>query len=138
MQADSLRGQWLIVVVADAACDATCERQLYLQRQMREVLGADKDRVDKVWLVTDDGTPRPEVLRAIAQGQAATVLRVPREALARWLQPADGHGLADHFYIVDPMGQWMMREPAQAEPSRMKRDLEKLLRASASWDRAGR
>jgi hypothetical protein len=36
------------------------------------------------------------------------------------------------------MGQWMMREPAQAEPSRMKRDLEKLLRASSSWDREGR
>jgi len=138
VQPSSLRGQWLLVVVADAACDATCERQLYLQRQMREALGADKERLDKVWLITDDGTPRPEVLRAIAQGQAATVLRVPREVLARWLQPADGHTLAEHFYIVDPMGQWMMREPAQAEPSRMKRDLEKLLRASSSWDREGR
>jgi hypothetical protein len=138
VRASTLRGQWLVVVVADAACDTTCERQLYLQRQMREALGADKDRVDKVWLVTDGGTPRPEVMRAISQGEAATVLRVPRDALARWLQPAEGHALADHFYIVDPMGQWMLREPAQADPSRMKRDLDKLLRASASWDRAGR
>jgi hypothetical protein len=138
VRAASLQGQWLIVVASDAACDATCERQLYLQRQMHEALGADKDRVDKVWLVTDDGTPRPEVLRAIHQGQAATVLRVPREALARWLQPADGQAMGDHFYIVDPMGRWMLREPAHAEPGRMKSDLERLLRASASWDRAGR
>jgi hypothetical protein len=134
----SLHGQWLLVVVADAACDRTCEQQLYLQRQLRETLGADKDRVDKVWLVTDDGTPRPEVLQAIAPGQPTTVLRVPREALARWLRPADGHALADHFYIVDPMGQWMLREPPRPEPARMKRDLERLLRASASWDRPGR
>src|SRR4051794_35855782 len=27
----ALQGQWLLVVVADAACDALCERQLYLQ-----------------------------------------------------------------------------------------------------------
>jgi hypothetical protein len=134
----SLHGQWLLVVVGDAACDRTCEQQLFLQRQMREALGADKERVDKVWLVTDDGTPRPEVMRAIAPGQPTTVLRVPREALARWLRPADGHALGDHFYIVDPMGQWMLREPAQPDPARIKRDLERLLRASSSWDRAGR
>jgi hypothetical protein len=36
------------------------------------------------------------------------------------------------------MGEWMMRVPAEPEPSRVKRDLDRLLRASASWDRAGR
>jgi hypothetical protein len=40
--------------------------------------------------------------------------------------------------VVDPMGQWMMRAPADPDPSRLKRDLEKLLRASASWDLPGR
>jgi hypothetical protein len=32
----------------------------------------------------------------------------------------------------------MMRCPAEADPAKLKRDLEKLLRASAGWDRAGR
>jgi hypothetical protein len=134
----SLHGQWLLVVVADAACDAACEKHLYLQRQLRETLGGDKDRLDKLWLVTDTTAPRAEVMAAIAQGQPATVLRVPRDALAGWLAPAAGHALSDHLYIVDPMGRWMMRAPAQVDPARLKRDLEKLLRASASWDRPGR
>ncbi|WP_280154540.1 hypothetical protein [Piscinibacter sp. XHJ-5] len=134
----SLRGQWLLVVVADAACDATCEKHLFLQRQLRETLGADKARLDKVWLIPDGGTPRPEVLQAIAPGQPATVLRVPREALAKWLTPASGRSLADHLYIVDPMGQWMMRVPPDPDPARLKKDIERLLRASASWDRPGR
>jgi len=138
VEAASLRGQWLLVVVADAACDAGCEKHLYLQRQLRETLGGEKDRLDKVWFVTDGGTPRPEVIGAISQGQPATVLRVPRDELAQWLAPAHGHALADHFYIVDPMGRWMMRAPAAVDPARLKRDLEKLLRASASWDRPGR
>lgn len=136
--AETLKGQWLFVVVAGAACDATCERHLYLQRQLRETLGRDKDRLDKVWLVTDTGTPRNDVLQAIAQGGPTTTLRVPREALSAWLAPAAGRALEQHIYIVDPMGEWMMRAPPDADPAKLKRDLERLMRASASWDRAGR
>ena len=134
----SLKGQWLLVAVADAACDALCEQQLYLQRQLRETLGREKDRVDRVWLVSD-AAPIPERLANGVQG--ATVLRVPRAQLGQWLAPDAGHALAEHFYVVDPMGNWMMRFPARmdaAGAAKAKRDLERLLRASASWDEAGR
>jgi hypothetical protein len=139
--AASLVGQWLLVVVADAACDTRCERHLWLQRQLHETLGREKDRVDKVWLVANaDGAaatpPRPEVLRGI--GPQATVLRTDRAALARWLEPESGQALDAHLYVVDPRGDWMMRFPPDVEPARLKRDLERLLRASSSWDRPGR
>ena len=134
----SLHGQWLLIVLADAACDATCERHLYMQRQLHEALGAAKDRLDKIWLITDDGVPPAAVTKAIAQGAPVNVLRAPRSELARWLEPADLHTLAQHLFVVDPMGQWMMRAPADADPSKLKRDLDRLLRASAAWDRAGR
>jgi hypothetical protein len=66
------------------------------------------------------------------------VLRVPREALQGWLAPAPGQGLEHHMAVVDPMGQWMMRVPANPDPAKLKRDIERLLRASASWDQPGR
>lgn len=131
----SLRGQWLLVAVAGGTCDALCERQLYLQRQLREALGREKDRIDRVWLIDDAAPVRPEIAVAL---QGATVLRVPREALARWLEAAPGQTLAAHLHVVDPMGHYMMRFPAPSEPARIKRDLDKLLRASGSWDQAGR
>jgi hypothetical protein len=53
-------------------------------------------------------------------------------------RPAPGHSLEDHLYLVDPRGDWMMRVPVDADPARLKRDIDKLLRASAGWDRAGR
>lgn len=134
----SLRGQWLLVMVGDAACGTTCEAHVYMQRQLREMLGRERDRVDRVWLLTGPGTPRPELLQAAEATGPVTVLRVTPAAVAAWLQPEDGHALEDHLYLVDPMGEWMMRVPADPEPQRVKRDLEKLLRASASWDRAGR
>jgi hypothetical protein len=134
----ALKGQWLLVAVADAACDAVCEQQLYLQRQLRESLGREKERVDRVWIVSD-ATPIPPRLEGALRG--ATVVRVPAEQIAQWLAPSDGHVLADHLYVVDPMGNWMMRFPARmdtAGASRAKRDLDRLLRASASWDKPGR
>lgn len=138
--AASLRGQWLLIVAQPAACDAACERQLYVQRQLREMLGKERRRVDKLWLVAqEDPLPRAEVLAALSQPGAETrVLRVPRERLQAWLKPASGKALADHFYVVDPMGRWMMRAPAAPEPKKFKADLDKLLKASASWDTAGR
>lgn len=134
----ALRHQWLLVSVAPGACDAACQNHLYLQRQMRESLGREKDRLDWVWLVTDD-TPVPAVLQLGLQ--QATVLRVDPQALARWLEPEQGRALTEHLYVVDPMGNWMMRFPAAldtATAAKAKRDLERLLRASASWDTAGR
>jgi len=134
----SLQGQWLLVSVASGACDSVCASHLYLQRQLRESLGREKGRVDWVWVVTDDASPPARLQPALQQ---AEVLRVPREAVAAWLQPAAGQALEAHLYVVDPMGHWMMRMPAGLERSsagRAKRDLERLLRASASWDQAGR
>jgi cytochrome oxidase Cu insertion factor (SCO1/SenC/PrrC family) len=138
--AATLHGQWLLVVAQGADCAAACERQLYVQRQLREMLGKERDRVDKLWLIPDTGSsPRPEVLAAIGQkGAEVTVLRVPPERLKAWLKPAEGQDLASHFYVVDPLGRWMLRAPAEPEPKKLKADLDKLLRASASWDTPGR
>lgn len=134
----SLKGQWLLVTVGGAACDALCEQQLYLQRQLRETLGREKDRLDRVWLVSDTA-PVPDRLSNGLQG--ATVLRMPKAAIAQWLAPAAGHDLDEHFYLVDPLGNWMIRFPARmdaAGATRAKRDLDRVLRASASWDNEGR
>lgn len=137
--AQSLRRQWLLVTVAPASCGTACEQRLYLQHQIHKMLGREKDRLDKVWIVLDDAAPSPALLKGVESGpDPARVLRAPREAVQRWLQPASGQTLEDHFYIVDPHGEWMMRAPVNPEPQRLKRDLERLLRASSFWDTAGR
>ena len=134
----SLEGQWLLVVVAGGACDASCERQLWIQRQLREALGRDKDRLDKIWLIDDAAPPRPETLQAVSAGTPTRVLQVPADALAGWLVPAAGQTREAHMVIIDPLGNWMMRVPADPDPARLKRDIDKLLRASAGWQQPRR
>ena len=136
--ADSLKGQWLLVVAGSGDCDGDCEKLLYLQRQLREMTGRERERIDKVWLVTDTQMPPAALQKAVQDAGAAHILRADAMQVSRWLQPAPGESLASHLYIVDPMGQWMMRAPLRPDPAKLKRDLERLLRASASWDREGR
>jgi hypothetical protein len=138
VEAASLRGQWLLLALGPSDCPAGCQKHLYMQRQLREMLGRERDRVDKLWLVTDTAEVPAELRTALAADPSLQVLRVPRESLAAWLQPEAGHALEDHLYLVDPMGEWMMRMPADAEPARVKRDLDRLLRAASSWDQPGR
>ena len=134
----ALKDQWLLITVAGGACDTRCETNLYFQRQLRESLGKEKERLDRVWLVNDEVAVREALRPALA---ASTVLRVAPAELAKWLEPAAGQRLQDHLYLVDPLGNWMMRFPADMDAeaaAKAKRDLERLLRASSSWDKEGR
>lgn len=133
-----LAGQWLLVVVDGGACAAACEKRLFMQRQLREMTGRERERIDKLWLVIDDAPIAPALQQALEATPGMNIVRMPREAVAEWLRPAPGQRLEDHLYIVDPPGQWMMRQPLDADPSKVKRDIDRLLRASAGWDQPGR
>lgn len=134
----SLKDQWLFVSIGSGQCDSLCEKRLFVQRQLHKILNKDSARVERVWLITDSAIPKPELIQAL---QGATVLKASAEQVATWLEPASGHTLDEHLYVVDPMGRWMMRFPTELNDksvSGMKRDLERLLRASNSWDQPGR
>jgi len=120
-----LRGKWLLVTFDAAACDRYCERKLYFMRQIRRAQGKNEGRVDRLWLLTDGGAPSAELLAAIEGTH-----RAPAAGLAAQF-PAAG-ALADHIYLVDPLGNLMMRYPREPDPSRMLKDLQRLLRVAGA------
>jgi hypothetical protein len=137
-QLTALKGQWLLISVSSGACDEQCQQHLYLQRQILTGLGKDRDRTDWVWLIDDEASVPAAIQPGLAE---AVVLRVPREALAQWLSPQPGKRLSDHWFLVDPQGEWMMRFGPDLDTRQaplVKKDLERLLRAAAGWDKAGR
>jgi cytochrome oxidase Cu insertion factor (SCO1/SenC/PrrC family) len=122
----SLRGKWVLVVLGSPACDATCTTSLYNIRQVRMTTGRERERVERLWLLTEPGEPDPALL---AQHEGLVVRRIAPEHAAQF-EPAEGGRAANHTFIIDPLGNLMMRYPAQPDPSKMKKDLRKLLRAS--------
>ncbi len=128
--AASLRGKWVMLMVAGGDCPTRCVDRLYHLRQVRLTTGKDRDRVARVWLIPD-ATPLSTMLMREYDG--TEMLRADPAELERWLpaatdEPAGSY--AQHIYIVDPLGNLMMRFPVDADPNQTKRDLAKLLRAS--------
>ncbi len=120
---DALRGKWVLVSFDAAACDNYCEKKLYFMRQVRTAQHKNMGRVERLWLVTDAGKPRAELLAAIEGTRIAAL----KDSPAAKEFPGN---LADHIYVVDPNGNLMMRFPRDPDPSKMLKDLQRLLRLS--------
>jgi hypothetical protein len=136
----SLKAQWLLVKVDGGECAQDCQKQLLMLRQFRLMLGKDMDRVDWVWLISDQVPVNPVLSQGLKKDQA-TVLRVDPQVLQAWFAAPQGKLLKDFIFVVDPMGNTMMRLPARfdsAGAAKARRDMEHLLRASLPWDPPGR
>ena len=123
---EAFRGKCVLLTAAPGACDAACAHRLYVMRQVRLTTGKERDRIERVLLLTDQASPAATVL---AEHEGLHVLRTAPAALQRAL-PESQTLAAPSVYVVDPLGNLMMRFPADADPSRMKKDIAKLLRAS--------
>ena len=122
----TLRGEWTLVHMAPAACDDRCRQRLWKMRQVRLTTGKDRERVARVWLVTDAQQPPAALLQEF---DGTVVLRATPAAAREVFEPA-ASASDDHIWLVDPLGNLMLRWPANADPNRMKKDLSRVLRAS--------
>jgi cytochrome oxidase Cu insertion factor (SCO1/SenC/PrrC family) len=118
-----LRGKWVLVILDAASCPSACERKLYVVRQVRLALGKDAERLARLWLLSDATRPVPRLLAAIEGTEVAPA--TPQ------LYGAVGADPFAHIYLVDPLGNLMMRFPADPDPSRVIKDLERLMKYSS-------
>jgi hypothetical protein len=124
--ADVLAGKWTLIYIGDGRCDADCRKSLVFGRQSRLALNNEMTRVQRVFLATgnccDTGYFTREQPGLIAYDASS------REAAALLAQfPAER---ASTLYIVDPLGNLMMRHDASQTTKDLLSDLKKLLKLS--------
>lgn len=126
LRLNALQGKWVLLQFDAPACDARCERKLYVMRQVRKALGRDQSRVERVWVLSGEGGLPSRLLDAI---EGTHVLRAKDTTFAAAF-PARTD-LRDHVFLIDPRGNLMLRFPPDPDPARMIKDLQRLLRYSA-------
>ena len=125
---EAYKGKWIMLQISDADCAADCRERLHNMRQLRLAQGKNMERIERVWLVTDK---QPLETQLIREYDGTHILRVNEDKLKAWLPTETGTTAADHIYMIDPLGNLMMRFPKDADPNKIKKDLSKLLRASS-------
>ena len=118
----ALRGRWLLLYAAPGDCSGNCATALYAARQARTIQNAERERVIRVWLVTDQAAPANALLAAHPD---LTVAHVD----AKWVE-ALPQG-SDRIYVIDPLGNFVLAWPSKPDIKAMAKDLGRLLRASS-------
>jgi hypothetical protein len=116
-----LHGRWILLIDAGARCDALCERLLYASRQARTMQGKEQERIVRVLLVPEGETPDPGL---VAQHPGLVVAQTG--ATARAALP----GGTDAIYLIDPLGNLVLRYGADPDIKGISNDLTRLLKAS--------
>lgn len=126
--AEQWKGKWSLVYIGQQGCDAACETQLHDLRQIHASLNKEIGRVQRVLLVPV--ARQDSNLAQLQQQYPDLVVLVGAEVtqLARQFSPVEAPGMV---YLVDPLGNLMMRYSSGYQPKGLRKDLMRLL--TYSW-----
>lgn len=122
------KGKWIMLQVSGSDCKEACNNTLLNMRQLRLMQGKEMSRIERVMLITDNHPVEQNLLR---EYDGTHFLRANAKAIEAWLPVEDGSTLQDRIYLIDPLGNLMMRYTIDADPNKMKKDITKLLKASS-------
>jgi hypothetical protein len=121
------RGTWTLAYIGDGGCDASCRQSLYLMRQTRLALGTEMTRVARVFLVTGDCCAKAFLEREHA---GIVVLDATGASGGKLIEQFPPRDRPHSLYIIDPLGNLMMRYDVRRNPGGLLIDLRKLLELS--------
>jgi hypothetical protein len=124
------RGRWLLVRVGPATCGEVCQSQLWMARQVRLATGRERDRVERLWIIPTAPNAASTKVTLPEEHLGTWVLSADAAELESWPLPVGSTGVGSHLWLVDPLGNLMMRFPADPDPAKIRSDLMKLLKAS--------
>lgn len=121
-----LNGKWVLLHVGDLPCGAACEARLVDMRQVHAALGKNQPRVQRAFIV------RKGVLDPTFTARVPDLVWLSGPDLNAAIAKAipDGSPAGEMLFIVDPLGNLMMRYPPGAELKGVVKDMERLLKAS--------
>lgn len=125
--ADLLHEKWALVYVGDGRCDEACRKSLHFMRQTRLSLNNEMTRVSRVFLATAECCAR-EFLAREHPGLVAIDAAGPEAIELLHVFPQTER--ANSLFIVDPLGNLVMRYDTRDEPKGLLTDLKKLLKLS--------
>jgi cytochrome oxidase Cu insertion factor (SCO1/SenC/PrrC family) len=125
---DTLTYKWRFISFVGSDCDEACSKRLHDSRQVYITLGKDRHRVLRVIVHLE---PANETLKNLITAEYPDVLNMNGDA--KTINAAfDGRSKLDEneIYIMDPVGNIMMRFTQDQPVQDFQHDMKKLLKAS--------
>jgi len=120
----ALKGKWILAAADGAACPESCARKLFILRNSHASQGKNVERLVRIWFITDDAPVPQKVLEAY---RGTVMVRVAPAQLRAYLPVGEGETLAAPMWVIDPLGNLILRYPPEADPVRFRKDVSKML-----------
>ncbi|MFZ1852804.1 MAG: hypothetical protein WAU15_11425 [Nitrosomonas sp.] len=119
-----LHGKWVLVTVDSGDCNEACKNKLYYMRQVRTVQGKEKHRIERLWLINNSVKPSAELMK---EYEGTYFVNADSEILD-FIETKEEQ--TKHIYLIDPIGNLMMRFPENVDGTKMGHDIKRLLHVS--------
>lgn len=120
-----LHGKWILVTIDSGYCDEACQEKLYFMRQVRLVQGKEKHRIERLWLINDNAIPDAELVK---QYEGTLFVNAKDSEILGFIETRESQ--TKHIYLIDPIGNLMMRFPESVDGTKMGHDIKRLLHVS--------
>lgn len=120
-----LHGKWILVTIDSGYCDEACQEKLYFMRQVRLVQGKQKHRIERLWLINDNAIPDAELVK---QYEGTLFVNAKDSEILGFIETRESQ--TKHIYLIDPIGNLMMRFPENVDGTKMGHDIKRLLHVS--------
>jgi hypothetical protein len=119
---------WVLLYVGDGRCDEDCKRALVFARQTRLSLNKDMSRVNRALAATANCCDLPYIDKEHAGLKVYDVSET--EVLDQLLAVLPADDLRNWLFVIDPLGNIVMRYDVRESPRGLLDDLKKLLKLS--------
>ena len=121
-------GKWTLLYIGEEVCDLYCEASLFKMRQVRLTLGRDSQRVARIFMGIENKSDKQN---------SKEILKNYSKMQTDWFKQSDVYEAIsnykfelNHIYLIDPLGNLMMRYTKDATSKGIKKDLKRLLKVS--------
>ena len=118
-----------MLYIADMNCDSSCQETIYYMRQINAALGKNASRFKH--MIIHLNTMSPE-FKQLTENEYPSALHsyASSNQLSGAFSTLDGELASNNIYIMDPLGNIMMRFNQGTSPKMILKDLNRLLKIS--------
>jgi len=127
-------GRWTYLFFVDNDCKDSCKRLSDAIERVRLSQGKNEKRIRLIVVtLTPDSLPSLSQIRLAMPQTVVLAVEAPKREILLSQFSSQAGVLTEHpskIYLVDPLGNLMMSYPVQSDPTDLRKDISRLLRAS--------
>lgn len=130
-----LKHSWILFSVSDGICDEACQFQIYKMRQIDTGMADKQERIERLFIIRSNRGNTQFINKLSRDYPEMWVIKGPDNAVNDIIRTiskttAPKQSIFNKIYVVDPMGNLIMRYKPDADPKGVLKDLTRLLRFS--------